>query len=84
MRYAFVAEHRGQFSVRSMCRCLRVQEDARQTDLLKEAWVESGKVYGQRKLHDDLVEQGESICLNRVSRLTKLAGITAQIGPVPF
>ena len=79
MRYAF-----GQFSVRSMCRCLRVQEDARQTDLLKEAWVESGKVYGQRKLHDDLVEQGESICLNRVSRLTKLAGITAQIGPVPF
>jgi len=84
VRYAFVAEHRGQFSVRSMCRCLRVQEDARQTDLLKEAWVESGKVYGQRKLHDDLVEQGESICLNRVSRLTKLAGITAQIGPVPF
>ena len=84
MRYAFVAEHRGQFSVGAMCRCLRIQEDARQTDLLKEAWVESGKVYGQRKLHDDLVEQGESICLNRVSRLTKLAGITAQIGPVPF
>ena len=68
MRYAFVAEHRGQFSVRSMCRCLRVQEDARQTDLLKEAWVESGKVYGQRKLHDDLVEQGESICLNESVR----------------
>lgn len=25
MRYAFVAEHRGQFSVRAMCRCLRIQ-----------------------------------------------------------
>jgi putative transposase len=29
--------------------------------MLKEAWVESGKVYGHRKLHDDLIEQGESI-----------------------
>lgn len=94
---ADVDEARGQFSVRAMCRCLRIQpsgfyawlkaplskrarEDERQTELLKEAWVESGKVYGQRKLHDDLVEQGESICLNRVSRLTKLAGIKAQIG----
>lgn len=97
MRYAFVAEHRGQFSVRAMCRCLRIQpsgfyawvkaplskraqEDARQTELLKEAWVESGKVYGYRKLHDDLLDQGESACLNRVARLTRLAGITAQIG----
>lgn len=43
-------------------------------------WVESGKVYGHRKLHDDLPEQGESVCLNRVARLTKLAGIKAQIG----
>ena len=25
MRYAFVAEHRGLFSVRAMCRCLRIQ-----------------------------------------------------------
>ena len=97
MRYAFVAEHRGLFSVRAMCRCLRIQpsgfyawlkaplsrramEDQRQTVMLQEAWVESGKVYGHRKLHDDLLEQGESICLNRVARLTRLAGIKAQIG----
>ncbi|MEQ6250535.1 IS3 family transposase [Sulfitobacter sp. HNIBRBA3233] len=97
VRYAFVAEHRGQFSVRAMCRCLRIQpsgfyawlkaplskrtqEDKRQTEMLKEAWMESGKVYGHRKLHDDLLEQGESVCLNRVARLTKLAGIKAQIG----
>ena len=54
VRYAFVAEHRGQFSVRTICRCLGIQpsgfyawskaplskralEDARQTELPKEA-----------------------------------------------
>ena len=83
MRYAFVAEHRVLFSVRAMCRCLRIQpsgfnaslksplsrrakEDARQT------WEESGKVYGYRKLHDDLHDQ--------VARLAGLAGIKARIG----
>jgi putative transposase len=96
VRYAFVAEHRGQFSVRAMCRCLRLQpsgfyawlktplserarEDERQTELLRKAWGESGKVYGYRKLHDDLLDQGESICPNRVALLMKLAGIKAQI-----
>ena len=42
---------------------------------VREAWAESGKAHDYRKLHDDLVEQGESICLNRVARLTGLAGI---------
>ena len=91
MRYAFVAEHRVLFSVRAMCRCLRIQpsgfnaslksplsrrakEDARQT------WEESGKVYGYRKLHDDLLDQGETCCPNRVARLASLAGIRARIG----
>jgi putative transposase len=37
-------------------------------------------VYGYRKLHDDLLDQGETCCPNRVARLTKLAGIKAQIG----
>lgn len=58
----------------------RAQEDRRQTELLHKAWAESGKVYGYRKLHDDLLEQGESICPNRVARLTRLVGIKAQIG----
>ena len=58
----------------------RAREDVRQTKLLKEAWKDSGKVYGYRKLHDDLVEQGETSCPNRVARLTRLAGIRAQIG----
>ncbi len=97
MRYAFVAEHRGQFSIRAMCRCLRIQpsgfyawlhvplsnqatEDKRQTKMLLNAWTDCGKVYGYRKLHDDLLVLGESICSNRVAKLAQLAGIKAQIG----
>lgn len=97
MRYAFVAEHRQQFSVRTMCRCLsvhpsgfdawlksplskRAQEDIRQTQLIEEAWKQSGKVYGYRKLTDDLRDQGEQVSENRVARLASLAGIAAQVG----
>ena len=39
----------------------RAQEDMRQTDLIQQAWADSSKVYGYRKLHDDLLDQGE-IC----------------------
>lgn len=56
------------------------REDARQTKLLTDAWKDSGKVYGYRKLHDDLMELGETSCPNRVARLARLAGIHAQIG----
>lgn len=97
MSYAFVAEHREQFSVRTMCRCLRIhpsgfyawlknplskraQEDIRQTRLIEDAWQQSGKVYGYRKLHDDLLDQGETSCANRIARLARQAGIKAQIG----
>jgi putative transposase len=58
----------------------RVREDARQIELLDRAWKESGRVYGYRKRHDDLRDQGETSCANRVARLARLAGIKAQIG----
>ncbi|GER05688.1 transposase [Iodidimonas nitroreducens] len=58
----------------------RAQEDKRQTELIRQAWMDSGKVYGYRKLRDDLCDQGEHCCENRVARLASLAGITAQIG----
>ena len=91
VRCAFVAEHRFVFSVRAMCRCLRLhpigfyallktplskraREGIRQTELLSEVWQDSGKVYGCRKLHDDLLNQGETCRLNRVARLARLAG----------
>ena len=90
-------EHRPVFSIRAMCRGLRVHpsgfyawlkkplskravKDQRQTKLIKEAWEESGEVYGYRKLHDDLCDQGETCCPNRVARLARIAGIKAQIG----
>jgi len=97
VRYAFVAEHRPVFSVRGMCRSLRIhpsgfyawlrnplsnraREDSRQTELIRKAWKESGEVYGYRKLHDDLLDQGETCCPNRVARLARLDGIKARIG----
>ncbi len=36
----------------------RAAEDVRQTELIKDAWEDSGKVYGYRKLHDDLCDAG--------------------------
>jgi len=97
VKYAFVAAHRPQFRVRTMCRCLRIhpsgfyawlkepvsrraKEDARQTALIQQAWQDSGKVYGYRKLHHDLCDQGERCSPNRVARLANLAGIKAQVG----
>ena len=58
----------------------RTREDARQTDLLRQAWTDSGKVYGYRKLTHDLRDLGESVSENRVARLASLAGIAAQLG----
>lgn len=58
----------------------RAQEDARQTALIRQAWNDSGKIYGYRKLRYDLFDRGETCCANRVARLTSLAGIKAQIG----
>ena len=37
----------------------RAKEDVRQTELIRKAWQDSGKVYGYRKLPDDLLVQGE-------------------------
>jgi putative transposase len=58
----------------------RGQDDIRQTRLIEDAWKQSGKVYGYRKLHDDLLDQGETSCANRIARLARLAGVKAQIG----
>jgi len=58
----------------------RALEDARQTVLAKDAWEDSGKIYGYRKVYDDLIDLGECISENRVWRLMRLAGLQAQIG----
>jgi len=58
----------------------RAKDDRRVTGLIKQAWLESGCVYGYRKIHDDLRSLGEKCCPNRIARLAKEAGIKAQIG----
>ena len=34
----------------------RRHEDVQQTELIQQAWTDSGKVYGYRKLHNDLLD----------------------------
>ena len=55
-------------------------EDERLLGLIKQFWLESGCVYGYRKIHQDLREVGEPCGRNRVARLMKQAGLKAQIG----
>jgi len=68
--YAWLKEPRSQ----------RSKEDQRQTGLVKQSWLESGCVYGYRKVHDDLRDLGESCGKHRVYRLMRLAGLRAQVG----
>ena len=59
--------------------CQRALEDQRQTKLMEQAWDDSVKVYGYRKLHDDLCDLDEDISPNRVWRLARLACIRVSV-----
>lgn len=50
------------------------------TGQIKQFWLESGCVYGYRKIHLDLRDTGQQCGVNRVWRLMKHAGIKAQVG----
>lgn len=56
------------------------KEDQRLLGLIKHAWLESGGVYGYRKIHDDLRELGESCGRHRVARLMRLEKLRSQTG----
>ncbi|WP_418795418.1 IS3 family transposase [Raoultella ornithinolytica] len=56
------------------------QADLRLTGQIKQFWLESGCVYGYRKIHLDLRDSGQQCGVNRVWRLMKRAGIKAQVG----
>ncbi|WP_313295051.1 IS3 family transposase [Pseudomonas sp.] len=58
----------------------RAKEDQRLLGLIKQAWLESGGVYGYRKIHDDLRELGEICGRNRVGRLMQAEGLRSQTG----
>ncbi len=55
-------------------------EDKRRTGLVKHSWLESGCVYGYRKMASDLRDLGEICSKNRVTRVMKQESIRAQVG----
>jgi len=58
----------------------RQKEDQRLCGLIKQSWLESGAVYGYRKVTRDLRELGESCGKHRVYRLIRQEGLKAQVG----
>lgn len=97
MRYAFIKQRAGNYSIRRLCLTLKVhpsgyyawlsepqsaraKDDQRLLGLIKHSWLESGTVYGYRKIHDDLREVGEVCGRHRVARLMRLEGLRSQTG----
>jgi len=58
----------------------RARDDRRLTGLIKQFWLESGGVYGYRKIHTDLRSVGERCGPNRVHRLMRITGLRAEVG----
>ncbi len=48
--------------------------------LIKQFWLESGGVYGYRKIYSDLRDEGEFCGINQVHRLMKREGLQSQRG----
>ncbi len=70
----------GYYAWRSCAKSKRQLDNERLTGQLKQCWLESGGVYGYRKLHRDLRDLGEQCGINRVHRLMQRAGLRAQVG----
>ena len=51
----------------------------RLTGLIQPFWLETGGVYGYRKVYSDLLELGK-VVVNRARRLMRMAGLRAQVG----
>ena len=58
----------------------RAREDQRLLGQIKHSWLESGGVYGYRKIHLDLREAGEACGKHRVARLMRSEGLRSQTG----
>ena len=97
LKYAFIKQHAGDYSIRRLCRTLKVhpsgyyawlsepqsvrgKDDQRLLGLIKHSWLESGDVFGYRKIHDDLREIVEDCGRHRVARLMRLEGLRSQTG----
>lgn len=58
----------------------RDKDGQRLLGLIKHSWLESGSVYGHRKVTTDLRELGETCSRHRVARLMKSEGLRAMVG----
>jgi putative transposase len=58
----------------------RQKDDQRIVGLIKQSWLESGAVYGYRKITHDLRDLGERCGKHRVYRLMRQEGLRAQVG----
>ena len=72
--------HSGFYAWRDSPLSERAKEDQRLTGMIKQFWLESGAVYGYRKIFRDLRESGEACGHNRVYRYMRQTGIRAQVG----
>lgn len=67
-------ERSGFYAWRKRPESARAKDDRRLTGLIKQSWLESGTVYGYRKVTQDLRDQGERCTKNRVARLMNSEG----------
>jgi putative transposase len=70
----------GYYAWRNKPRLARSRANERLTGLIKQFWLESGGVYGYRKIYSDLRAYGEGCGKNRVHRLMRAAGLRAHVG----
>lgn len=70
----------GYYAWRSAPIIKRQRENQRLLGLIKQSWLESGGVYGYRKITDDLRDLGERCGKHRVYRLMRDEGLRSQTG----
>lgn len=58
----------------------RQKDDDYLLGFIKQFWLESGGIYGYRKVYKDMLYAGEQCGKNRVYRLMKIAGLKSQRG----
>ena len=74
--------HSGYYAWRRKPDSKRSQDDRRVSALAHQSWIESGRVYGYRKVCNDLRDLGDRCGKHRVARLMRLAGCKSQTGYV--
>ena len=70
----------GYYAWRAKPDSLRAKNDRRLLGLIKQFWLESGGVYGYRKITNDLRDDGEACGKHRVYRLMRAEGLRSQTG----